>query len=87
MANIKSQKKRAWTNQKRQLANLGKKTEIKTAIKKVLTAVEAKDVEAAKVAYNEVNHVLDHAVANHIKTKNYASRQKSRLAKAINAIQ
>ena len=44
MANIKSQKKRAWTNQKRQLRNAGQKTEIKTAIKKVLAAVEATDI-------------------------------------------
>ncbi|MBQ3271663.1 MAG: 30S ribosomal protein S20 [Solobacterium sp.] len=86
MANIKSQKKRAWTNQKRQLRNAGQKTEIKTAIKKVLAAVEAKDAEAAAKAYNEANHVLDKGVSKHIKSKNYAARQKSRLAKAVNGI-
>ena len=80
MANIKSQKKRALTNKKRQARNLGEKTEVKSAIKNVLTAV------AAKVAYDKANSVLDKAVSSGIKKKNYASRQKSRLAKAVNSI-
>ena len=86
MANIKSQKKRALTNKKRQARNLGEKTEVKSAIKNVLTAVAAKDAEAAKVAYDTANSVLDKAVSSGIKKKNYASRQKSRLAKAVNSI-
>ena len=86
MANIKSQKKRALTNKKRQARNLGEKTEVKSAIKNVLTAVASKDAEAAKVAYDKANSVLDKAVSSGIKKKNYASRQKSRLAKAVNSI-
>ncbi|MEE3486980.1 MAG: 30S ribosomal protein S20 [Bulleidia sp.] len=86
MANIKSQKKRAITNAKRQAANAGKKTEVKSSIKKVLTAVEAKDAEAAKSAYNNANSLLDKAVSDGLKSKNYAARQKSRLAKAVNSI-
>lgn len=86
MANIKSQKKRAITNAKSQERNLSKKTEVKTAIKTVLAAVEAKDVDAAKKAYDNANSVLDKAVSSGIKKKNYASRQKSRLAKAVNSI-
>ena len=86
MANIKSQKKRAVTNLKAQARNLGQKTEVKSAIKSVLTAVEAKDADAAKVAYNNANSVLDKAVSSGIKKKNYASRQKSRLAKAVHSI-
>jgi small subunit ribosomal protein S20 len=86
MANIKSQKKRAITNVKAQERNKSKKTEVKRAIKKVLTAVDAKDAEAAQTAYNEANSALDKAVSSHLKKKNYASRQKSRLAKAVNSI-
>ena len=87
MANIKSQKKRALTNLKRQNAKAGQKSELKTAIKKGLLAVEAKDVEAATAAYNTANKCLDKAVVSHIKNNNYAARQKSRLAKAVNSIQ
>lgn len=86
MANIKSQKKRALTNLKSQKENASKKTEVKSAIKKVLTAVEAKDQEAASKAFNLANSVLDKAVSSHIKSKNYAARQKSRLSKAVNSI-
>jgi ribosomal protein S20 len=86
MANIKSQKKRALTNLKRQNAKAGEKSELKTAIKKVLTAVEANDKDAAVKAYNEANKALDKALVNNIKKKNYVARQKSRLALAVNSI-
>ena len=87
MANIKSQKKRALTNEKRRQANVKARTEVKNAIKKVLTAVEAKDKEAAVSAYDRANSILDKAVSNGIKKKNYVARQKSGLAKAVNSVE
>lgn len=86
MANIKSQKKRALTNAKKNALNSAKKSELKTSIKKVLKAVEAKDATAAKKAYDECNSLLDKAVSSHLKHKNYAAREKSRLAKAVQTI-
>ncbi|MDO4520831.1 MAG: 30S ribosomal protein S20 [Erysipelotrichaceae bacterium] len=86
MANIKSQKKRALTNLKRQNARAGQKSELKTAIKKVVAAVDAGDKEAAKTAFDAANKSLDKAVVNHIRKANYAARQKSRLAKLVNSI-
>ena len=86
MANIKSQKKRALTNVKRNLKNTAERSRLKTAIKKVLHAVEANNKEEALNAYNECSALLDKAVSDHIKHKNYASRQKSRLMKAVNTI-
>lgn len=83
MANIKSQKKRALTNAKKNLQNNSERSRLKTAIKKVLVAVEAKDKEAAVKAYNECNSLLDKAVTSGIKHQNYAARQKARLAKAV----
>ena len=67
MANIKSQKKRAMTNAKTQLKNAAEKTVVKNAIKNVLKAVDAKDSEAAKAAYNQANSALDKAVSDGIK--------------------
>ncbi|MCR5793753.1 MAG: 30S ribosomal protein S20 [Solobacterium sp.] len=87
MANIKSQKKRALTNLKRQNARTGQKSELKTAIKRVLAAVDAGDKEAAVAAYNNANKLLDKALISRIKKDNYVARQKSRLAKAVNGIQ
>ena len=87
MANIKSQKKRALTNLKRQNARAGQKSELKTAVKKVQAAVAEGNKEAAVEAYNKANKSLDKALVSGIKKKNYVARQKSRLAKAVNSIQ
>ncbi|MDO4500004.1 MAG: 30S ribosomal protein S20 [Erysipelotrichaceae bacterium] len=83
MANIKSQKKRALTNAKKNLVNSAAKSKLKTALKKVTKAVEANDKEAAVKAFNEANSLLDKAVTSHLKHKNYVARQKARLAKAV----
>jgi small subunit ribosomal protein S20 len=83
MANIKSQKKRALTNAKKNLINSAAKSQLKTAIKKVEKAVEAKDKETAVKAFNEANSLLDKAVTSHLKHKNYVARQKARLAKEV----
>ena len=86
MPQIQSQKKRVKTNNKRNLAVTSQKSALKTAIKAVLTAVEAGNKEAAVVALNTANSKLDKAVAKGLHHKNYAIRQKSRLAKAVNSI-
>jgi len=83
MANIKSQKKRALTNAKKNLINAAAKSQLKTALKKVEKAVEAKEKENAVKAFNEANSLLDKAVTSHLKHKNYVARQKARLAKLI----
>ena len=86
MANIKSQKKRALTNLKRQNARAGQKSELKTAVKKVQAAVAEGNKEAAVEAYNKANKSLDKALVSGIKKKNYVARQKSRLAKLVNSV-
>lgn len=86
MANIKSQKKRAMTNAKKNVVNHSMKSELKTAVKRVLAACVAKDKAAAEVAFNTANALLDKAVSSHIKHGNYAARQKARLQNAVNNI-
>ena len=86
MANIKSQKKRALTNAKKNLQNTSDKSRLKTAIKNVLKAVEENNKENAVVALNECNSLLDKAVISGIKHKNYVSRQKARLQTLVNNI-
>ena len=87
MPNIKSQKKRAVTNLKENAAHKAQKSALKTAIKKVLTAVSAGDKAVAeKELVNTVSRI-DKAVTDGIQHKNWAARQKSRLTKAVNAIQ
>lgn len=86
MANIKSQKKRALTNLKARNRKVAQRSELKTAIKNVFKAVEAKDLTLATEALNKCNSLLDAAVTSHNKHKNYASRQKSRLQAALNSL-
>ena len=83
---FKSQVKRVKTNEKRRQFNASYKASMRTAIKNVEVAIENKNVEAAKEAYNTANKKLDKAVAKGICHKNYAARQKSRLSKKINAL-
>ncbi len=86
MPQIKSQYKRVRTNNKKTLVVKAAKSELKTAIKAVLTAVENNDKAAATAALNNVNKLLDASVTSHVHHRNYAARQKSRLAKAVNSI-
>ena len=86
MPNIKSQKKRAITNLKENAAHKAEKSALKTAIKRVLKAVEAKDKDAAVKALPQAASLLDKSVTSGIHHKNYAARQKSRLTKAVNSL-
>ena len=86
MANIKSAKKRILVNRTKADRNKAIRSEDKTAMKKVLAAVEANDKAAATTALNVAYTKLDQAVSSGIHHKNYAMRQKSRLSKAVNAL-
>ena len=48
MANIKSSKKRAKTNEKKRIINLTRKSEIKTIVKKYISAIDEKNIDTAK---------------------------------------
>ena len=74
------------TNEKRRQFNASYKASMRTAIKNVEVAIENKNVEAAKEAYNTANKKLDKAVAKGICHKNFAARQKSRLSKKNNGL-
>ena len=86
MANMKQQIKRYKIDNKKRELNNSYKSALKTAIKKVKTAVEAGDKEAAVAAYNVAASKLDASVSKGIHHKNYASRHKSRLATLVNSI-
>ncbi len=86
MANIKSAKKRILVNRTKAARNKSIKSSVKTAIKKVYTAIEAKDAEAAKEALKNATVAIDKATTKGIYHKNNAARKVSRLAKAVNKI-
>lgn len=86
MANIKSAKKRILVNRTKADRNKAIKSSVKTAIKKVYTAIEAKDAEAAKEALRNATVAIDKAATKGIYHKNNAARKVSRLTKAVNKI-
>ena len=86
MANIKSAKKRILVTETKTARNKAIKSKVKTYVKKVETAVEKKDVEAAKVALKEAISVINKAGSKGVYHKNTCARKISRLAKAVNGI-
>ena len=86
MANIKSAKKRILVNETKAARNKAIKSKVKTYVKKVETAVEKKDVEAAKVALKEAISVINKAGSKGVYHKNTCARKISRLTKAVNGI-
>lgn len=86
MANIKQQKKRDITNNKKRLLNDSFASSLKTAVKAFEAAVVAGDKAKAQEAFNFACKKIDKAVTKGLHHKNYAARQKSRLAKALNAM-
>lgn len=84
MANIKSAEKRILVTEKRTALNKGRKSEIKTYIKKFESAVTAGDLVEAKVLLNVIDKKLKIAAHKNIVHKNAAARKVSRLTKKLN---
>ena len=86
MANIKSAKKRILVTETRTARNKAIKSKVKTAVKKVETAVAEKNVEAAKAALHTAIVEISKAGSKGVYHKNTCSRKISRLTKAVNGI-
>lgn len=86
MAHSRSAKKRVLIAERNRERNQAVKSRVKTMIKKVLAAVEVKEVEAANAALSVAYKELDKAVTKGIIKKNTASRKKARLAAKVNAL-
>ena len=86
MANIKSAKKRILVNKKAELRNKSQKSKIKTLVKKVEAAIEAKDKAEAEKALQVAIKEISRAASKGIYHKNTAARKISRLTIAVNKI-
>lgn len=83
MANIKSAKKRILVIRKKTLRNKMISSAVKTAMKKVVAAVNAGDKAAAQAQLKLAVKAIDKACSKGVYHKNNASRKKSRLAKLV----
>jgi small subunit ribosomal protein S20 len=87
MPNIKSAKKRVLQTEKKRARNLTRKSSLKTAVKKVLLALENNEVEEAKTLLRNAESQLSSAKGKHVLHRNTARRKISRLAKKVSAAQ
>jgi len=79
LANSVSARKRARQAERHRLRNASMRSNVRTAIKKVLRAIEAGDKDAAVSAYKDAVPAIDRSVSKGIMHKNTAARNKSRL--------
>ena len=86
MANSPQAKKRARQSEKRRAHNASQRSTVRTYIKRVLSAVEAKDAETASGALVLALPMIDKMVTKGIMHKNQAARHKSRLTKKVKAL-
>lgn len=86
MANSPQARKRAKQSEKRRQLKASQRAMVRTYIKKVLAALEAKDVDAAKAAYQAAVPVIDRVADKGVIHKNKAARHKSRLSGHIKAL-
>ena len=84
MANIKSAKKRVLVDRRNEERNKAIRSSAKTAIKKVYTAVENGDKNAAAEELKAATKTLEMAATKGVYHKNTVANKTSKMAKAVN---
>lgn len=86
MANSAQARKRARQAETRRQRNAGRRSEMRTELKKVVKAIDAGDKAAAQDALKAVAPLLDSLAGKGLIHKNKAARHKSRLNAKIRAL-
>ncbi|MFL2720133.1 MAG: 30S ribosomal protein S20 [Gammaproteobacteria bacterium] len=86
MANSKQAIKRARQNSDKYKLRHAQRSVVRTAVKTVRSDIEMKDKNRATESFQKANKVLDAAASKNVIHKNAAARTKSRLSKAIKAL-
>jgi len=86
VANTAQARKRARQAEKQRAHNTSLRSEMRTAIKKVLKAIESGDKTAAQGIFTSSVSTIDSIADKKILHKNKAARHKSRLSAAIKAM-
>jgi small subunit ribosomal protein S20 len=86
LANIQSAKKRARQNVGLRSHNMALRSRLRTALRKILTAVKAGDQAAANQVFRAQSPEIDRMVSKGILRKNRAARYKSRLNAKVKAM-
>lgn len=86
MANSAQAAKRARQAEKNRISNVAQRSDMRTAVKKVLAAIAAGDKAAANEAFRSAQSKLDAMARKGIIAKNKAARSKSRINARIKAL-
>lgn len=86
MANTAQARKRARQADTHYARNSAQRSRFRTALKKVLYAIEGNDKAAAEAAYKEAVPVIDRMANKGLIHKNKAARHKSRLSTKVKAL-
>lgn len=86
MPHHKSAEKRLRQTEKRTTINRSRMSRVRTFVKKVETAIESGDKDAAQTAFRVAQPELHRATTKGVMHKNTVARKLSRLAARINAL-
>ncbi len=86
MANIKSSQKKNRQRITHEARNRAQKAEMRTAMKRLRTAITAKDAKTARELLKPALKLVDRAGGRGLVKQGAASRQASRLTVAVNAL-
>ncbi|PLA74081.1 30S ribosomal protein S20 [Hydrogenovibrio sp. SC-1] len=86
MANSAQATKRARQAEKSRQHNASMRSEMRTTVKKVMTAIDSGDQAAANAAFKDAQSSLDGMARKGIIAKNKAARSKSRINARIKAM-
>lgn len=86
MANSPQATKRARQAEKHRQSNASQRSQLRTAIKKVITAIGTGDAGSARQAYQEAVPAIDRAAGKGLIHPNKAARHKSRLNQHIRSL-
>ena len=86
MPHHKSAEKRLRQTEKRTVINRARLSRVRTFVKKVETAIDSGDKEAAQSAFQVAQPELHRATTKGVMHKNTVARKLSRLASRINAL-
>jgi small subunit ribosomal protein S20 len=86
LANTAQAKKRARQAEKHRQHNASLRSQLRTSLKKVHTAIASSDKNVANASFKEAQPIIDKMVTKGIIHKNKAARHKSRLNAQIKGI-
>ena len=85
MANLASAKKRIKQNDRNRARNRARKSAVRTETRKFLDAIHRGDLQEAQELFSRVAKKLDQTAAKGTLHRNTLARQKSQLARRLNA--